>query len=350
MTTLLVANIVGTRPQLIKAAPVSRALSLAGCAELLVNTGQHTDPDLDARIAAGVGLRSPDVHLGVGGGSHGVQTARMLEAVEHLLVEHRPDVVVTYGDTNSTLAAVLAATKLTLPTAHVEAGLRSFDRTMPEELNRVAADHLCDLLLAPTTTAMAQLEREGLGDRALPHRGCHGRRAQRRRPQRRRATGWAADRFYLATIHRAANTDRAERLRSVMAALGSLDAPVHLLVHPRLAERLARFGIEPSGAVVPHAPLPHAELLAVVEAADRVVTDSGGVQKEAFLLGTPCVTLRSRTEWPETLDGGWNVVAGDVLDRLGALLRRRPTQPRGAPFGDGSAAERIVAALQEMVA
>ncbi len=349
MTRLLVANIVGTRPQLIKAAPVSRALSRVGCAELLVNTGQHTDPHLDAHIAAGIGLRSPDVHLGVGSGTHGLQTGRMLEAVERVLLEHRPDAVVTYGDTNSTVAAVLAAAKLTLPTAHVEAGLRSFDRTMPEELNRIAADHLSDLLLAPTATAMAQLAKEGLGDRARLTGDVMVDALNDGVARAVPPPGWAAGTFYLATIHRPENTDGAARLREVMAAIGSLDAPVHLLVHPRLAERLGRFGIEPAGAVVPHRPLPHAALLAAVRTADRVITDSGGLQKEAFLLGTPCVTLRSRTEWPETLAGGWNVLAGDALDRLEEVVALRPAEPRGAPFGDGRAADRIVAAVEELV-
>lgn len=318
---------------------------MAGISELLVHTGQHYDDLMSDAIMADVGLRTPDINLGVGSGSHGAQTARMLVGLEEIIVAREPDAVLTYGDTNSTVAAALAATKLGVFTAHVEAGLRSFNRSMPEELNRVATDHLSDLLLAPTDTAMGHLDREGLGGSSVLV-GDVMVDALRSIPlDRVELPGWATGEFYMATIHRPSNTDKPDRLRAVIDALGGLDRTVHLLAHPRLRQRLDDFDMEAAGSLVIHDPLPYSRMLRVVTESQGLLTDSGGLQKEAFILGVRCTTIREETEWPETLSGDWNVLAGDRLDELGRLVTRDTTNGHSQPFGDGHAAGRIVEEL-----
>ena len=344
MKKTLIATVIGARPQFVKAGPVSRELERQGVREILINTGQHYDPVLSDEIAGDVGLREADLNLGVGSGSHGAQTAATLERVEHAFVDTQPTAVIVYGDTNATIAGALAATKLHIPVAHVEAGLRSFNRRMPEELNRVATDHLADLLLAPTQTAMVNLEREGLRSRAVLT-GDVMVDALRSIPiDEIEVPAWATGRFIAATIHRAENTDKVGRLEAILSALGGLEIPVHVLAHPRLRARIAQHGLDPSRyrSLVLHDPIPYAQMLAVVSSAEALLTDSGGLQKEAFILGVPCITLRTETEWPETLQGDWNVVAGDDLESLAGLLARTPVQLDAAPFGDGRAARRIV--------
>jgi UDP-N-acetylglucosamine 2-epimerase (non-hydrolysing) len=339
-----VINVVGARPQFIKAGPVSKALVQADVQEILLHTGQHYDDLMSSRIMLDVGLRQPDINLGVGSGSHGAQTARMLEGIEQAIMDTRPDAVLIYGDTNSTVAAALAATKLGVYTAHVEAGLRSFNRAMPEELNRVVTDHLSDLLLAPTDVAMERLHAEGLSARAELTGDVMVDTLRSIDFDDVSLPKWANGDFYCATIHRAENTDGPERLAMIFDSLASLNHPVHLLAHPRLRQRIDDHGLaRPEGSLVLHDPLPYAEMLASVRASKGLLTDSGGLQKEAFILRVPCVTLRSETEWPETMVGGWNVLAaGDHLE-LGSLVVRQPNPVAAAPFGDGKAAERIVA-------
>ena len=339
MTT--VANIVGARPQFIKAGPVSKALSAAGMEELLVHTGQHYDALMSERIMADIGLRDPDVNLGVGSGDHGAQTARILEGVERILLDRQVGAVLTYGDTNSTVAAALAATKLGIFTAHVEAGLRSFNRKMPEELNRVATDHLSDLLFAPTETAMAHLEHEGLLHRARLTGDVMVDALYSIDFDSVEVPSWAHGTFYTATIHRAENTDDPARLSAIVEALDHLDAPVQLLAHPRLRSRLETLAHQPQRSLELLDPLPYAEMLATVRVSRGLFTDSGGLQKEAFILKVPCVTIRGETEWPETLEGGWNVLA-EPEDDLTSLMDRAPSAASGEPFGDGNAAQHIV--------
>ncbi len=338
-----VMNVVGARPQFVKAGPVSNVLRARGFHEILVHTGQHYDDLMSDLFMADVGLRTADFNLGVGSGSHGVQTARMLQGIEELIQSEEPDAVVTYGDTNSTVAAALAATKLGVLTVHVEAGLRSFNRGMPEELNRVATDHLSDLLLAPTSLAMSHLADEGLADRSkltgdvmvdallsIPLDDIE-------KPE------WAEDQFYVATIHRPSNTDDPDRLVAILDSLDRLDRPVHLLAHPRLRQKMVDFGIAGhEGSLRIHQPLPYTGMLRSLASSQGLLTDSGGLQKEAFVLGILCTTLREETEWPETLDGGWNVLAGSRLDELDELVRRLPESERSQPYGDGHAAEAIV--------
>ncbi len=348
-----VLTIVGARPQFIKAAAFSRALRERH-QEVLVHTGQHYDPELSDVFFEELALPKPDHHLGVGSGSHGRQTGQMLERLEPVLEKEAPDRVVVFGDTNSTLAGALAAAKLRLPLAHVEAGLRSFDRSMPEELNRIVADHCSDLLFCPTKTAMEQLAREGLAERAhltgdimydslLQHLPLiEGRSGIMER------LGLAPGEYALATVHRPANTDDLEALGRIIDALALLDEPVVFPMHPRVRLALVSSDLETPANVRAIDPVGYLEMLALERRARTVITDSGGVQKEAYLLGVPCVTLREKTEWPETLAGGWNVLAGTEPQRIVEAARR--PRPGGEPpqvFGDGHAAERMVGLLSD---
>ena len=338
----IVMNVVGARPQFIKAGPVSKALDSAGIEEILVHTGQHYDDLLSEKIMHDVGLREPDINLGAGSGSHAVQTARILERVEDALLTTKTDAVLIYGDTNSTVAAALAATKLGIFTAHVEAGLRSFNRKMPEELNRVATDHLSDLLLAPTETAMGHLNNEGLANRAIQTGDVMIDALELIDFDQVRLPTWARGDFYCATIHRAENTDDTDRMSGILKSLSNMNHKVHLLAHPRLRHRLSEVDPDHDGdTFVIHDPLPYAQMVATVRASRGLLTDSGGLQKEAFILRTPCITLRGETEWPETLEGGWNVLA-EPGDSLIALASRTPTYTDRHPFGDGTAATSVV--------
>jgi UDP-N-acetylglucosamine 2-epimerase (non-hydrolysing) len=343
----LLLNVVGARPQFVKAGPVSRALAAAGVEELLVDTGQHYDSLLSEEIMRDIGLRRPDVNLGVGSGSHSEQTAGILQGLEEVILARKPFAVLTYGDTNSTIATALTAVKEGIPTAHVEAGLRSFNRDMPEEVNRVVTDRISDLLFAPTQRALINLEAEGLANRALLTGDVMVDALNSIDLSAVELPTWAKPPFFLATIHRAGNTDDPARLGSIIRSLQGLDRPVHLLAHPRLMARLDEFAIHADlNALHVHEPLSYAPMLATLAVSRCLFTDSGGLQKEAFILGTPCVTLRSETEWPETLEGGWNVlVEPDGMPP--ELAHRTPSQRDDQPFGDGRAAERIVRSLIE---
>jgi UDP-GlcNAc3NAcA epimerase len=347
-----IVSIVGARPQFIKAAALSRVLR-SRHDEVLVHTGQHYDPQLSDVFFAELGLPPSDYHLGVGSDTHARQVARMLQGIEEVLLEERPDRVLVYGDTNSTLAGALAAAKLDLPLAHVEAGLRSFDRTMPEELNRVLTDHCADILLCPSALAVSNLAREGIRG------GVHlvgdvmydslVRQVESGRLDEAHLAQWdLAPRGYaLATVHRAANTDDAARLSSVLQALGMLMEPVIFPAHPRTRKAMLDAGLTPSANIRLVEPLGYADMLLLEANARCVLTDSGGVQKEAFFFGVPCVTLRDETEWPETVECGWNVLAGCNVDRIVAAARRPPPQrERPLLFGDGHAAEKIVDVLE----
>lgn len=343
-----VVNVVGARPQFVKAGPVSKALKESDLTELLVHTGQHYDRLLSEEVMRDAGLRNPDINLGVGSASHAVQTASILRGLEDVLIEHPTKTLLTYGDTNSTIAATLAATKLGIPTIHVEAGLRSFNRAMPEEINRVATDHLSDLLCAPTETAMQYLRNEGLAEKAVLTGDVMVDALRSIDLDSVRLPDWAKGRYYVATIHRAENTDDPGRLVAITDALARLESPVHLLAHPRLADRLDSEVLDEHAALQIRQPLPYAEMLAVLARSSGLVTDSGGLQKEAYLLEVPCVTVRQETEWPETLEGRWNVLV-DPGEDLVPILERNIPGTVDAPFGDGNAAHRIVKALQSWI-
>lgn len=352
-----VMSVVGARPQFVKLGPICEALAKThNVAHVIVHTGQHYDASMSAIFFEDLGIPSPDVHLGIGSGSHGVQTGAMLASLDAVLAEHRPDWTVVYGDTNSTLAAALSAVKMHLPVAHVEAGLRSFNRRMPEEHNRVLADHAADLLLAPTDVAMAHLADEGLGLRAVKVGDVMTDVCFRTRDAVCRFPATLPDNvdpdepYVVATVHRADNTDDEARLNDIVKALRGLRVPVVLLAHPRLLARASSFSINLGGGSLYTAnPLGYPDMVRAVMGAVGVVTDSGGLQKEAYLLGVPCTTLRSETEWVETLVGGWNILDGE-LTQLGEIaVRPQPTAGRAQPYGDGQAAARVVAALSERV-
>jgi UDP-GlcNAc3NAcA epimerase len=327
-----VCSIVGARPQFIKAAIVSRALAQAGIEEILIHTGQHYDVQLDRIFFEELGLPAPHVHLGVGSGTHAVQTGQMMIRLEAALLalQPKPDWVLVYGDTNSTLAGALVAAKLKLPLAHVEAGLRSFNRFMPEEINRVVTDHLSQLLFAPTPTAVENLRREGItqgvyltGDVMAEAVRCYAEIARRRVPLESLTTH-APGAYYVATVHRAENTDDPSRLQGIFEGLGQLALPVILPLHPRTRARLDGTIWIPANVEL-REPVGYLAMLTLVQHARAVLTDSGGLQKEAIWLGIPCITLREETEWVETLEGGWNQLVGADPDRIAAAATRRPT-------------------------
>jgi UDP-GlcNAc3NAcA epimerase len=354
-----VLTVVGARPQFVKAAPVSRLLR-ARNAEILVHTGQHYDDPMSAAFFRDLQIPAPDVNLEVGSGSHAAMTAEMLRRLEPVILEHEPDGVLTYGDTNSTLAAALVTAKLGYPNGgrpwltHVEAGLRSFNRAMPEERNRIVTDHLADLLLAPTPAAVDNLAREGLGERtelvgdvmvdahawAAQQAEDHLPRAAREHPG-----------YVLVTLHRAENVDRPEVLRRLIGAL-ALDRPVLFPVHPRTRAAVRHAGVKLPPNVHALDPVGYLEMIALETHAFAIATDSGGVQKEAYLSGVPCVTLRTETEWVETVSAGWNRIAGDdpeaLRDALADPTFTDRTKPRPVLHGDGRAAARIVAALERV--
>lgn len=348
-------TVVGARPQFVKAFVVSRALAAAGAAgasEVLLHTGQHYDRAMSDAFFDELELAPPRYNLGVGSASHGAQTAAMLAGIEEVLLTERPDLVLVYGDTNSTLAGGLAAAKLRIPVGHVEAGLRSFRRDMPEEVNRVVADHLADLLFAPTATAVANLAAEGrqrgvwqVGDVMLDAVRLMLGVAERRSDALGRL-GLTPGTYGLATIHRAANTEGTATLATLLEAFARLDRPVVFPVHPRTRVLLQSLAIPPNVRLLE--PVGYLDMLVLERHAHRILTDSGGVQKEAYFLEVPCVTLREETEWPETLVGGWNVLAGADPDAIAAAWRRpRPGTAPPPVFGAGDAGERIAQILLE---
>ena len=347
-----VVSIVGARPQFIKASPLSRELRLRHH-EILVHTGQHYDRDMSDVFFEELGMPVPDYHLGIGSGPHGAQTGAMLAAIETVLQKESPDAVIVYGDTNSTLAGALAAAKLHLPVAHVEAGLRSFNRRMPEEINRVVTDHLSAWLLAPSEVSRQQLAQEGIvqgvhvvGDIMVDALHLHGPRAAERSKALARHQ-LRAGAYYLATVHRAENTDEGGNLRQIFDALGALDRPVILPLHPRTEKRMAELGVAIGANVQVLAPQGYLDMLALQRGAACVLTDSGGIQKEAYYLRVPCVTLRTETEWVETVATGWNTLVGTDPERILAAVARRPAPGTPHPdlYGDGMTAGRIVEIL-----
>ncbi|HET7189689.1 MAG TPA: UDP-N-acetylglucosamine 2-epimerase (non-hydrolyzing), partial [Gemmatimonadaceae bacterium] len=345
--------------QFIKASVVSRRLRASGATELLVHTGQHFDQNMSDVFFTELGIPQPDFHLGVSGGNHGEQTGRMLERVEQVLIDTAPDWVLVYGDTNSTLAGALAAAKRHLPIAHVEAGLRSFNRRMPEEINRVLTDHLATVLFAPTDTAVENLRREGLADRTHlvgdVMYDCaieYGRVVDARTTQLS-AMALRPGEYVLATIHRQENTDSLERLSAILSALATVarDVAVVLPLHPRTRRFVAEHGLADLLAPLRVIdPVGYLDMVMLERGARLIATDSGGVQKEAYFHGVPCVTLRDETEWVELVTAGWNrlappTCASAVLQALRDGLTSRPPAQSGELYGGGQASARVVDAL-----
>ena len=352
-----ILTVVGNRPQFIKAAAVSEPLRERH-EEILVHTGQHHDDSLSRVFFAELGLARPDRELGIAGGTNTSQTARMLTALEPLLAEVQPDATLVYGDTNSTLAGALAAAQSHIPVVHVEAGMRSFDRTMPEELNRVLTDHLSDLLLCSSQDAVENLSAEALSDRAtvvgdvMVDVALRWQVAAREDSDAPAAYGLQTGSYLLLTAHRAGNVDDPERLRALVELIEALPAPVLFPVHPRTRARLHDAGLlaelQATDGLTLTQPLGYIEFSALLCHARAVLTDSGGVQKEAYLAGVPCVTLRANTEWVETVETGWNTLVDLDASAALAALQRRPPSERPQLYGDGHAAERCVQALETL--
>ncbi len=348
-----IVSIVGARPQFVKLAPIAHACARhADIEHVIVHTGQHYDQTMSDVFFEMLDIPGADVDLGIGSGPHGAQTGAMLAAIEEVLEREMPAWTLVYGDTNSTLAGALAAVKVHVPVAHLEAGLRSFNRRMPEEHNRVLTDHAADLLLAPTDVAMRHLADEGLAARAvlvgdvMTDVCLRTAAALDGRPTPLPVGVDAAAPYLVATIHRADNTDEKPRLATILDQLAALPVPVVLAAHPRLVARAEGFGLELArGAIRTTEPLPYPDMIAAVSRSIGVVTDSGGLQKEAYLLGVPCTTVRTETEWPETLVGGWNMLDPDLVDLPRIALRPVPTAERTHPYGTGDAAERALDAL-----
>lgn len=358
---LKIVTVVGARPQFIKAAAVSTQFSAAGIQEILIHTGQHFDANMSDVFFKELALPTPHYTLGIGNLSHGAMTGRMLEAIETVLIKEKPNWLLVYGDTNSTLAGALAAAKLHIPVAHVEAGMRSFNRQMPEEINRVMTDHLSDLLFAVSRHGQVLLQQEGIkqgvyvvGDVMLDIlRQCKPLLAQGNRTCK--ALHVSSKTYLLATIHRAENTDQTENLRQIVAALNQLSkqSPVIWPVHPRTAQRLQTYHLSVAPTVHVIEPVGYQEMLALTSQSCLVLTDSGGLQKEAFYLEIPCVTLREETEWVETVDCGWNTLVGANTARIVAAaessLRQPPTSSPPPIYGAGQAAPDICHILQTHV-
>ena len=353
-----VLTVIGNRPQFIKAAAVSPRLR-ARHQELLIHTGQHFDDDLSTVFFAELGLPAPDRQLGIALGSNSSQTARMLAALEPVVAEEKPDAVLVYGDTNSTLAGALAGAQAGVPVAHVEAGMRSFDRSMPEELNRVLTDHASSLLLCSSEVSAENLRREHVsgtvevvGD-VMVDVALEMQPPLRERTDLVAARGVAPREYILATAHRAGNVDDPKRLALLVGLLRAMPLPVVFAVHPRTRNRLSTAGLleqlQDADNVVLTPPLGYVELTALLCNARAVLTDSGGLQKEAYFAGVPCITLRARTEWTETVELGWNTLVD--LDAGAALraLERQPPRERPPLYGDGRAGERVVSALTLLV-
>jgi len=347
MSAKTVCTIVGARPQFIKAAPVSRALA-ASFREVFVHTGQHFDYGMSDVFFQEMEMRPPDFHLGAGGGTHAEQTGKMLIEIEKILNSVKPDYVLVYGDTNSTLAGALAAAKLQIPLAHVEAGLRSYNRAMPEEINRVLTDHVSSLLFCPTDAAIVNLAREGItegvhrvGD-VMYDALLHNLALARKRSTILGSLGLEKGTYALATVHRAANTDDPARMAAILQSLGSLSRRVIFPVHPRTRKMIRETGLSVSDNVRMVEPVGHFDILILQENADCILTDSGGMQKEAYLLGVRCITLREETEWVETVQAGWNKLSGVDVDAIrDAFETWRPSGERPALYGNGNAAGEI---------
>jgi UDP-GlcNAc3NAcA epimerase len=349
-----ILSVVGNRPQFVKSAPLSLALRDRGIEEVVLHTGQHYDRELSAVFFEELELAPPAYELGAGSGTHAQQTARMLPGIEAAVTGERPDAVLVYGDTNSTLAGSLAAAKALVPVAHVEAGLRSFDRTMPEELNRILVDRVAALLFCPTGNAASNLAAEGItegvhvvGD-VMYDANLRLAPIARRRSRALERIGVERGRYLVLTLHREANA-APEPLRRVAVALERIAEPVVFPAHPRTHAALDANGISLDSNVRVLAPVGYLDFAALASQARLVLTDSGGVQKEAYWYGVPCLTLRATTEWVETLDAGWNrLVDTDPEKIVAAVADPPPTQGRPTLYGDGHAAERIADLLCTM--
>lgn len=348
-----IVTVLGARPQFIKAAAVSNRIR-EHFTEVLVHTGQHYDPNMSDVFFEELNIPKPDHHLNIGSGSHGQQTGAMLMEIEKVLLHEKPDFLMVYGDTNSTLAGALAASKILIPVIHIEAGLRSFNMKMPEEQNRILTDHLSSLLFAPTSTAIDNLKKENLvkgvynvGDVMYDAIKFFSGIAETR-SRILDTIGVEREKYILCTIHRAENTNYIERLRSIVEALDESGQKIVLPLHPRTLKYMGDYGLKPGGNIHIVDPLGYLDMVMLEKHASKIVTDSGGVQKEAYFMGKPCITLRDETEWVETVQTGWNVIVGADKELIKKnILEFNPAGERKELFGSGNAAQLILKHISE---
>jgi len=344
-----IVSIVGARPQFIKCAPVSKE-SRKDHKEIIVHTGQHYDYELSKSFFEDLNIPKPDYNIGIGSGSHGRQTGEMLIEIEKILFYEKPDFVLVYGDTNSTLAGALAATKLHIPLGHVEAGLRSFDRSMPEEINRVISDHTSDILFVPTDTGVKNLQKEGIAkgvynvgdvmyDALLDNISI-----ARKKTDILKKFGLKEKEYLLATIHRPSNTDNKKNLSSILKAFSEINRKIIFPIHPRTGKFIEKHGLkEKIGKnILIIKPLGYLDFITLEKNAYKILTDSGGIQKEAYMLKIPCITMRENTEWVETVKGGWNILVGANKQKIiDAINNFFPTRKQKEYFGNGNASSKI---------
>ena len=350
-------TVLGARPQFVKAAPVSAAMIDAGTDEVLVHTGQHFDYEMSQVFFDELNIPEPKYNLAISGGLHGRMTGRMLEAVEEVIEKERPDCVLVYGDTNSTLSGSLAAAKLHVPVAHMEAGIRSYNKNMPEEINRILTDHVSSLLLCPSETAVENLKKEGINDGVMMVGDVMADAAnlansivQDNPTYLPPIEGFDWEQGYdLLTLHRAENTDEKSRIDSIFGALNEIKNPLIFPVHPRTRDTIAKANVFLSDNIIICEPLSYLSMTALMNGASRVFTDSGGLQKEAYWAHKPCITLREETEWVETLDDNANQLVGaDAQLILAAVEKTNQVSFKSALYGDGNSAPRCVSAINEL--
>lgn len=353
-----IASIVGARPQFVKAAQLSNKIRKQH-QEILIHTGQHYDIEMSEVFFKQLKIPNPDINLNVGSGEHGAQTAKMIKGIEDIFIRENPDLVITYGDTNSTLAGALVASKMHIKTAHVEAGLRSFNKKMPEEINRIVADQVSDVLFAPTKTAVENLKKESTQGKVY-HVGdvmydaiLEAIEVAKKRSDIIRRLKLGGYKYALLTVHRAENTDEVSRLSDIIEAFEAVKIKVVFPVHPRTHKVLRQSGLlknlEKNKDMILTDPLSYLDFLLLEQNASKIVTDSGGVQKEAYFLGVPCITLRNETEWVETVEDGWNIVVGTNKKKIiEAIETFKPKGRQKKVFGDGNAAKYILNVINKL--
>lgn len=345
-----IITVIGARPQFIKAAAVSKVLR-GKHQEILIHTGQHYDENMSKVFFDELAIPQPDYNLGVGSGNHGKQTGEMLIALEEVYLREKPDLVLVYGDTNSTLAGALCASKLLIPVAHVEAGLRSFNMAMPEEQNRILTDHISSFLFAPTDTAVKNLQNESLkniynvGD-VMYDATLNFKELAKKKSNIVEKLGYKDKSYILTTIHRAENTNLIERLKNIIEALNESPYDIILPLHPRTTKYISEYNLKFNANVRVIEPVGYLDMINLEIHAEKIVTDSGGVQKEAFFMGKPCITMRDETEWVETVESGWNIIVGtDKGKILDGITNFTPKTERSPIFGNGTAAKEILKIL-----
>lgn len=349
-----ICTVIGARPQFIKAAPVSKVLRKE-FNEILIHTGQHYDNNMSSIFFDELDIPKPDYNLAIGSGGHGKMTGEMLIKLEEIYLKEKPDYVLVYGDTNSTLAGALAASKLLIPVIHIEAGLRSFNMNMPEEQNRILTDHISSLLFAPTETAIKNINNEGLREKGINvgdvmyDAVLNFTKLANEKSKIVNELGLKPGEYMLTTIHRAENTDNIDRLRNIIEALNSAKTQIVLPIHPRTKKYIQEYGLRFGDNIKCIEPIGYLDMISLESNASKIVTDSGGVQKEAYFMDKPCITMRDETEWVETVNVGWNIIVGTDKEKiLNAINNFEAPKDKPDIFGDGHASEKILESLLKL--